>query len=160
MTLRNSPVRSAVAARPLQAGVGTEVPEPQGRRCPRDLRADGYLKLLKAAMWRWGELAFPARSGLPIADCEVKDKRPHQATFIASCGQPHGDIFLDTLILKMAHSLGNTRNASCSGLTHVTPTSGAICSPSIEAIEDFAGDQLLDWQLPQSIEHANKGRGL
>lgn len=75
----------------------------------------------------------------------MKDKRPHKASFIASDWQPHGDIFLDTLILKMTHTAGNTRNASCSGLTHVTPTSGAICSPSLEAIEDFAGDQLLDW---------------
>jgi hypothetical protein len=63
------------------------------------------------------------------ADCEVKDKRPHQAPFIASDWQPHGDIFLDTLILKMTHSAGNTRNASCSGLTHVTPTSGQFALP-------------------------------
>jgi len=113
------------------------------------------LKLLKAAMRRWRKL-----HSRPKADCEVKDKRLHKAPFISSNWQPHDDIFLDALILKMTHTAGNTRNASCLRHAHVTQTSSAICSPSIEVIEDFAGDQLLDWSLPQSIERVNKGREL
>ncbi|MEN2433734.1 hypothetical protein, partial [Comamonas sp. F1-6] len=70
----------------------------------------------------------------PKADCEMKDKRPHKAPFIASDWQPHGDIFLDTLILKMTHTAGNTRNASCSGLTHVTQHQVQFALPPLKPL--------------------------
>jgi hypothetical protein len=63
----------------------------------------------------------------------VKDKRPRKAPFISSAWQPHDDAFLDALILKMTHTAGNKRNASCLGLTHV---------PKHQV---NSGNQLIDW---------------
>ena len=64
----------------------------------------------------------------------MKDKRLHKAPFISSNWQPHDDIFLDTLILKMTHTAGNTRNASCLRHAHVTKHQVQFALPPLKTL--------------------------